>query len=37
VEITDQHVHVKFTKSGQSIEVQAECEHGSVEVSFDDD
>jgi hypothetical protein len=37
VEITDRHVHVKFTKGGQSVGVEAECEHGSVEVSFDDD
>jgi hypothetical protein len=36
VEITFEHVHVKFTKGGQSIMVEAECSHGRVEVSFED-
>ncbi|MEO8693951.1 MAG: hypothetical protein ABI658_10575 [Acidimicrobiales bacterium] len=36
-EITATHIHVKFTKGGQSFEIESECSGGRVESSFEDD
>jgi hypothetical protein len=36
-EITPDHIHVKFTKNGQSVNIEAECSGGRVETSFEDD
>jgi hypothetical protein len=35
-EITSTHLHVRFTKGGQSIGIEAECSGGRVETSFED-
>ena len=37
IEITALHVHVKFTKSGRSVVVEAECSDGRVETSVEND
>jgi hypothetical protein len=37
VEVTPEHLHLEFSKSGQSIKIEVECSHGKAETSVEDD